>query len=197
MDFMMSRARVEHPRLMHAIESSDAVTLRHLITAMCMQSEVCRGEVENRMLARKRHIVEFVELSNSEDCSEDGSDADSEEDRGPPKKKKAKIATTDTTSDDSELLPRFEKCKTCKETFDVTKNHKRACRTHDGQLDIDPDVFPDDDQVMYDPHSIDPHTDWRRDEWPEGFIWDCCDEDCTSEGCVVQGHIPITELRGF
>ncbi|KAI1267811.1 hypothetical protein F5Y18DRAFT_271447 [Xylariaceae sp. FL1019] len=181
MDFM-SRARVKHPRLMHAIDSSDAVTLRHIITAICMQSEVCRGEVEQRMLTRKRNVVE---LSEPEDRTEG---------RKPPKKKKAKTATT---SDDNVVWPRFERCQTCHETFNVTLNNKRACRTHNGELRIDEDMFPDDDDIQYNPQSVDPYTDWRRKDWPEGFIWDCCDKDCNAEGCVVQGHIPVTELRGF
>lgn len=43
---------------------------------------------------------------------------------------------------------------------------------------------------MYEINSIDPYTDWRREEIPEGFLWDCCDEDINGVCCVVQRHIP-------
>lgn len=58
-----------------------------------------------------------------------------------------------------------------------------------GSLEIDDECFPDDDEVQ-DGH-IDPHTDWRREEWPEGFIWTCCEQNCENAGCVVGPHIAL------
>lgn len=60
-----------------------------------------------------------------------------------------------------------------------------------GELYVDSDVFPDDDDIQYRPDSIDPCTDWRRDEWPEGFIYACCEKNCKDPGCVVGRHISI------
>ncbi|KAI0143493.1 hypothetical protein GGR57DRAFT_508078 [Xylariaceae sp. FL1272] len=92
------------------------------------------------------------------------------------------------------LIPRFEKCKNCFGMFDITKNNKQACRSHPGYLNIDEDffreVFPDDDQVIFAIDSIDPYFDWRQDDFPEAFFYDCCYEDCNSEGCRVRRHVP-------
>ena len=72
-----------------------------------------------------------------------------------------------------------------------------ATDSFSGNLELDPEAFPDDDQVMYDPNSIDAETDWRRESCPEGFIYDCCDQDCKSKGCVIQQHIVERDPSGL
>lgn len=61
-----------------------------------------------------------------------------------------------------------------------------------GELTLDDEMFPDDDEVMYHSEGIDVHTDWRREEWPDGFIWDCCDKNCNNKGCIVERHVVAT-----
>lgn len=58
-----------------------------------------------------------------------------------------------------------------------------------GELTLDEEMFPDDDEVAYQPEGIDVHTDWRREICPDGFVWDCCDRNCKSRGCVVERHV--------
>ncbi|KAI0126606.1 hypothetical protein BJ170DRAFT_684192 [Xylariales sp. AK1849] len=86
------------------------------------------------------------------------------------------------------LKSRHEKCETCRKVFDITQNRKDLCQTHKGYLQILEECFPDDDD--FDPNEIiDPETDWRVPEWPEGFLWSCCEKDAKGQPCVVQKHI--------
>ncbi|KAI0522207.1 hypothetical protein F5B22DRAFT_464451 [Xylaria bambusicola] len=87
-------------------------------------------------------------------------------------------------------VPRFEKCETCSKTYDITLNNDEACQTHEGWVEIDAEYFPDDDDIQYRPDSVNPETDWRREEWPEGFIWQCCEEPANGTPCRIQRHIP-------
>ena len=69
-----------------------------------------------------------------------------------------------------------------------------------GDLTLNFDAIEDDDimeQIAY----IELETDWRREKWPDGFIWDCCNQNCNNKGCVVRKHLPVAECiakaRGF
>ncbi|KAI3316946.1 hypothetical protein HD806DRAFT_516159 [Xylariaceae sp. AK1471] len=163
-------AATKEDPLTRAIDNADENTLRNVLKSMCWASEACRKEAMERMLVSRKH--ELIELSDSSD-----------DDHGQRQDKKRKRVEVEVAQ-----ISRYEKCATCKETYDVTLNNDEACRTHEGLLEIDPDVFPDDDDVAYDINSIDVHTDWRREEWPEGFIWQCCGEPCNGKPCVVQRH---------
>ncbi|KAI0458120.1 hypothetical protein F5B21DRAFT_461370 [Xylaria acuta] len=136
---------------------------------MCQASEACRKEALERMLVSRKHDI--IELSDS-------SDDDTQKQNK--KQKKVKVSQ----------ISKFEKCETCDETYDITLNNNTACRTHTAELAIDPDIFPDDDDVQYGIGSIDYYTDWRREEWPEGFIWQCCDRPLDDTACRIQSHIP-------
>jgi hypothetical protein len=46
--------------------------------------------------------------------------------------------------------------------------------------------FPDDDEVQY--GNVDPYTDWRREEFPDGFEWTCCEGNANAEGCRKTRH---------
>ncbi|KAI0551432.1 hypothetical protein F4679DRAFT_539223 [Xylaria curta] len=158
--------------LARAINNADEHTLRTILKSMCQASEACRKEAMDRMLvSRKRDIIE---LSDSSD--------DDTQKQNQKNKKQKKVQTAQ--------ISRFEKCETCKKTYDVTLNHDTACCLHPGLLEIDPDVFPDDDDVQYDIGSIDVHTDWRREEWPHGFVWQCCDGILNAAPCINQKHTP-------
>ncbi|KAI0195756.1 hypothetical protein EV127DRAFT_477475 [Xylaria flabelliformis] len=154
-----------------AIKNADEHTLRTVLKSMCEASEVCRKEAMDRMLvSRKREIIE---LSDSSD------DAPQKQNKN---KKQKKVKTAQ--------ISRFEKCETCDKTYDVTLNNDEACQTHSDLLEIDPDFFPDDDEVYYHKEGIDPYTDWRRESCPEGFVWQCCDRTIDEEPCEIQRHIP-------
>ncbi|KAI1124856.1 hypothetical protein F5Y10DRAFT_248421 [Nemania abortiva] len=155
--------------LTRAIDNADESTLRAVLKSMCRGSEACRKEAMDRLLVSDKH--ELIELSDSSD-----------DDTKKQNKKRKKVVATQKS--------RFEKCETCEKTYDVTLNDDEACQTHEDILMIDPEFFPDDDQVHYDINSINVETDWRRKACPEGFIWQCCDEPLNGEFCVIQRHIP-------
>ncbi|KAI1819506.1 hypothetical protein F4861DRAFT_534396 [Xylaria intraflava] len=161
--------------LKRALDVADEETLRMVLKAMCKESDVCRKAAMDRMLISRKHTI--IELSDSSD-----EDSDAEE---KPKKRQKTI-----DADDDTPVSRYERCETCNEVYDVTLNDKEACQTHEEDPHLDESFFPDDDQVRYDINSIDVHTDWRRDSCPEGFRYECCDEDIEGEPCVIQRHIP-------
>ncbi|KAK8024572.1 hypothetical protein PG993_012638 [Apiospora rasikravindrae] len=156
--------------LAEAVNKLDLPTLQSVFMDMCAASEDFRQQATERLLVTGSAVKRPAE------------DSDPHGDSGPNKKQKL-------DEDQDTALSRYEPCQNCKKVFDVTQNTKKSCRYHDGELNIDEEVFPDDDDVQYRPDSIDVETDWRREEWPEGFIWDCCDQDCNNKGCIVERHV--------
>ncbi|GAW16412.1 hypothetical protein ANO14919_058380 [Xylariales sp. No.14919] len=155
--------------LERAIDNADENILRTVLKSMCQNSETCRKEAMGRLVVSRKH--EIIELS----------DSDNEETQEKPKKKQRVEA----------IQSRYETCATCKKAYDVTLNNDTACQTHEGLLDIDADYFPDDDEIQYGVGgSIDIETDWRREQCPEGFVWECCEERLNGKACVIQSHIP-------
>jgi hypothetical protein len=57
-----------------------------------------------------------------------------------------------------------------------------------GDLEVDADQFPDDDDIQAG-EEIDVNSDWRVDQFPDGFIWTCCEENAKGPPCVVQKHV--------
>ncbi|KAI8624878.1 hypothetical protein F5Y19DRAFT_280504 [Xylariaceae sp. FL1651] len=176
----MANTNNQNALLMRAINNVDESTLRDVLKSMCRDSEECTKEAIRHLLvttsathSRKREVIELS----------DSSDDSTQKER---KVKKAKTISVAQTS-------RFETCATCDQTFDVTTNDDTACQTHPGCISIDPDSFPDDDDLHYHggygPYT-DWESDWRRDEWPEGFIWSCCDQRDDKPPCIIQAHIP-------
>ncbi|KAK8876816.1 hypothetical protein PGQ11_001762 [Apiospora arundinis] len=163
--------------LEEAINKLDLPTLRSVFKDMCASSEEIRQQATERLIvtrsAAKKHAA-----------------ADDDPQEASASNKKQKQGDEDT------LQSRFEPCKNCKQVFDVTKNTPTSCQFHDGALGIDDEVFPDDDDVAYHPDGIDVHTDWRREEWPEGFIWNCCEKNCNNKGCIAQKHEAAVTLHG-
>ncbi|KAF2220970.1 hypothetical protein BDZ85DRAFT_283871 [Elsinoe ampelina] len=88
---------------------------------------------------------------------------------------------------------RYEHCINCEEEFDVNFNDEEACRWHDGELEVDwdGDFWADHDEDCH--GTID--TEDMREENPEGFKWDCCDEPGDAEGCQVGEHEGGGEAR--
>ncbi|KAI1864421.1 uncharacterized protein JN550_008978 [Neoarthrinium moseri] len=150
--------------LLEAINKTDLSTLRSLLNSMCQSSEECYNEAAKRLL---------VPVTN--------------------RKRAAEQEPDDSTKRQKTVVSRYEKCITCKEVFDITGNGDDACKAHEGDLVVDPEHFPDDDDIMgYSGIEVDPYTDWRREEWPDGFYWTCCDERLHGKFCIVQKHIPDT-----
>lgn len=177
---------VSGAQLGEAIDKLDLQTLRKVVKEMCASSKECHQEAVLRLIIREA-------ARPSQKRATDGSAG-------------TRLGNKKQKREGPRVWAKYEKCTTCGETFDVITNKVTSCKSHDGKsapihglecllneppdiLELDPDAFPDDDQVELDPHSIDVMTDWRRKNCPEGFVWRCCDQDCNAEGCVVQKHI--------
>ncbi|KAK0760642.1 hypothetical protein N5P37_006837 [Trichoderma harzianum] len=76
-------------------------------------------------------------------------------------------------------------CVQCSATFDPSDTAKN-CFYHNGQLeaDYDGDFWADHDEDCH--GTID--TDEMREEFPEGFIWNCCDKGGDDIGCRWGRH---------
>lgn len=178
--------------LLQAIDNADADVLRIVLKSMCKSSSECSKQASQRLLAasaksapgKRKTVIDLTDEPVSA-------------------KKKQKLE-----EEGGAPAVRFKKCLACEAQFDVTKNHKKACRTHEGklllrssvessgmlillagELEIDEDMFPDDDEVMY--TTINVKTDWRVKSCPDGFIWSCCEGNAESAPCLLQKHVAM------
>ncbi|KAI0181839.1 hypothetical protein GGR52DRAFT_526508 [Hypoxylon sp. FL1284] len=103
--------------------------------------------------------------------------------------------------DASESKPRKRKatedvriCTQCQEPFYDDENNAQACQFHDGNLEVDDegDFWADHDENCH--GVID--TEGMREDYPEGFIWDCCGEDGTTDGCARGYHTTAGTHKG-
>ncbi|KAG2075372.1 hypothetical protein BDR04DRAFT_1091552 [Suillus decipiens] len=89
-------------------------------------------------------------------------------------------------------VPRWDICANCKKEYDVSSERdEEECCYHSGDLDVDEEFFADHDEDCHGPMD----TKENRAEFPEGFIWDCCDENALSEGCETGQHVPGGKLK--
>lgn len=51
--------------------------------------------------------------------------------------------------------------------------------------DFDSDTWTDWDERCHGPCD----TAENREQWPEGFMWSCCEEDGEAEGCKTGRHV--------
>ncbi|KAL8823238.1 MAG: hypothetical protein Q9191_006044 [Dirinaria sp. TL-2023a] len=149
---------------------------------------------------RRRSIADVVrEENDAEDSKEDSSSEEEETDD--------ELSDGDDTCDDSGCnsgsedfggssiatdlvstsmpVPKYATCVRCKQEFDITKNEKRRCRWHDGCLEADDESFADWNEDVH--GTIDTPETIRQ--YPENFIYQCCNEDAMSEGCQLTRHV--------
>ncbi|KAL8364876.1 hypothetical protein RB595_003926 [Gaeumannomyces hyphopodioides] len=89
---------------------------------------------------------------------------------------------------------RYEVCEQCNDEYDVEINDDTSCVWHDGETE------PDHDGDFWADHDEDCHgtidSEWARKEFPEGFIWNCCDEiGADAEGCQIGAHVPKSRKK--
>ncbi|KAM6537641.1 hypothetical protein FALCPG4_003552 [Fusarium falciforme] len=77
-------------------------------------------------------------------------------------------------------------CVQCDQPFTEEENDKKACWYHWGELEVDydGDFWADHDERCH--GTID--TDEMREEFPDGFTWNCCDNTGSEKGCVTGRH---------
>ncbi|KAF7327394.1 hypothetical protein MKEN_00317100 [Mycena kentingensis (nom. inval.)] len=76
------------------------------------------------------------------------------------------------------VIPRWETCENCSESYDVNTAGAEDCVFHPGDLECEYDRFVDWDEDCHGP--MDSRAN-RRD-YPENFTWSCCDADGTASG---------------
>ncbi|KAI0370344.1 hypothetical protein BV20DRAFT_995082 [Pilatotrama ljubarskyi] len=84
------------------------------------------------------------------------------------------------------MMRRWEICENCGEEFDAGEEREEdECCFHPGQFSsADEEAFEDWDDDVHGPKD----TEENRRQYPENFIWTCCDEIGTHPGCVEQEH---------
>ncbi|KAJ7690107.1 hypothetical protein B0H17DRAFT_936479 [Mycena rosella] len=82
------------------------------------------------------------------------------------------------------VVPRWETCANCGETYDLHADANEECTFHPGRLQVDEAKFLDWDEDCHGPMDS-PHN---RDEFPENFSWSCCSSDGLAGGCVTGRH---------
>ncbi|KAH7067471.1 hypothetical protein BKA63DRAFT_570770 [Paraphoma chrysanthemicola] len=77
-----------------------------------------------------------------------------------------------TTGTKRKAQNRYDTCIQCEQEYDVLENHDKACVWHEGETepDYDGDFWADHDERI---HGI-IDSEESREEYPEGFVWDCC-----------------------
>jgi hypothetical protein len=95
---------IDYEQLCTAIDKADVTTLRSMLKAICRESP----GVQKYTL---KYLMAFLVG-----------------------RKRESDAASHDTAPKRQAISRYEKCITCKSTFDVIKNHDTACRTHDGEL---------------------------------------------------------------
>ncbi|KAI1306635.1 hypothetical protein F5Y03DRAFT_136117 [Xylaria venustula] len=74
-------------------------------------------------------------------------------------------------------------CTNCKEPFSADDNPPDACRYHPGYMEKNPESSDWDDWPEYDSESEE-----NKEDYPEGYLWDCCEQPGDSVGCTRASH---------
>ncbi|OJD38693.1 uncharacterized protein BKCO1_4000201 [Diplodia corticola] len=77
---------------------------------------------------------------------------------------------------------RFDRCEQCERDFDVTANGHDHCVWHSGYLMINSE------EGYWCGAAEDIDTQENRQEFPEAFVWSCCNEQSDAEGCLIGYH---------
>ncbi|EJT69656.1 hypothetical protein GGTG_12540 [Gaeumannomyces tritici R3-111a-1] len=153
--------------LNEAIHTISADRLREFVRELCTTSETARKHFSDRLL---------VDLT-----TEDADNTPAEEGASTGQKRK-------------HTRQRYEVCEQCNNEYDVETNGPTSCVWHDGETepDDDGDFWADHDERCH--GTID--SEWAREEYPEGFIWSCCDKiGVGAEGCQTGAHVPKSRKK--
>ncbi|PSS03824.1 hypothetical protein BD289DRAFT_478309 [Coniella lustricola] len=84
---------------------------------------------------------------------------------------------------------RTQLCIRCKRAFDPVHNSPTACSYHDGDLEVDEgsDLWAGWQEDVHGPLA----SAENREDYPQGFVWSCCDKTGTYPGCSKGYHLAI------
>ncbi|KAL2278693.1 hypothetical protein FJTKL_14252 [Diaporthe vaccinii] len=103
-------------------------------------------------------------------------------------------ATASRTGEKRKASDHFFICVRCGESFSEEANDSKASTYHHGRMEIgvdDEDFWADHDEDCG--GEID--TEEMREEYPEGFTWNYCDQVGTAPGCTKGHHYAIEGKR--
>lgn len=173
--------------LAHAINAASPELLRVTLHALGATSKDFAQALSNMLLVTPR--IQMSEDADVDANSNDSEEEEEEEDDDDEEHYEAGVITQTTHNMRWQPGPartRYALCVNCEEEFDVTDNvDDEGCMYHDGELEVDQDMFVDHDENCHGPMDSE---DNRRD-YPENFIYSCCDEDGQAEGCQTGRHV--------
>ncbi|KAK6001713.1 hypothetical protein QM012_002203 [Aureobasidium pullulans] len=160
------------PELNHAINHTTLSRLQSLLRRVCDASPAALALVERELLAPPvlpmPTSTAVIDLTTTVDYETPSTI----------------ISTTQTET--GVKRQRYAMCENCKEEFDVTENDNGSCQYHDGELEVewDSSTWDDWDENCHGTIDLD-----LADEYPDGFVWSCCEETNESEGCTTGPHV--------
>ncbi|KAB8221882.1 hypothetical protein BDV33DRAFT_202137 [Aspergillus novoparasiticus] len=160
--------------LLEAIDAASRGTLQAVLKAMCQEDQSTRDRVSNSLLITEDQVR--LPSKDDEESDEEGS-----EDENPRSEERS---SNQQTTGSKRLRQRYAYCENCKKEFDVTQNTSTSCKYHPEYCYPDGDFFVDDDQ--YDNGGYD--NGEMLEEYPEGYIYECCDRRADEDPCTVSRH---------
>lgn len=128
-------ATAESDVLSRAIDNAKPGILGEILRSMCRESAECRKQAEMHLLVTRPQLKRKIEVFDLSSDAEDGHDDEEVEEEDDFEKDDSETeCDNDNNAEEAETTDaptsRYEVCDTCEETFDVTKNHETACKTH-------------------------------------------------------------------
>ncbi|KAF2111595.1 hypothetical protein BDV96DRAFT_623661 [Lophiotrema nucula] len=159
--------------LYEAIDTTSVDRLREFVRELCASSETGRKHFSDRLLLSEP-------IADNAPMAEDKENEPTEGGASTSQKRKR--------TEEYTVQQRYEMCTQCETEYDVSTNSSTSCVWHDGytEPDYDGDFWADPDEDCH--GTID--TDDMREEFPEGFVWNCCDAEGDARGCQTGEHRP-------
>ncbi|RMZ68880.1 hypothetical protein GMOD_00002765 [Pyrenophora seminiperda CCB06] len=180
-------------RLLHnVIDSTTPDRLRAVLKGLSATSPAnvacIQGELMLKPGALKRHWS-TVDLGDLDDAD----DSDEPEDRSEDSGSVVESDYSDAQTNAPTRRQRFEICKQCDEEYKVLLNDRWSCVWHPGELEVDWEggFWADHEENIH--GEIDNQD--MREVYPEGFMYTCCDELGSADGCKTSRHRPNRAKR--
>ncbi|KAL8407544.1 hypothetical protein RB594_006388 [Gaeumannomyces avenae] len=165
---MDSSRETQLARLNEYIDAASTDELRYIVRKLCAKSTTFSNYLTRKLLDPEEPEEPETVPEESETVS------------------KYFSKKTPATNDDENA--RRETCERCGEKYGVEGNGPTSCVWHDGELKVDYDGdFWEDKEDGY--RWTD--TDWSRENYPGGYIWECCQQiGVDIPGCQTGHHVP-------
>ncbi|GAB1197986.1 hypothetical protein APSETT444_007292 [Aspergillus pseudonomiae] len=178
----MSQQDEQFELLLEAIGSASRGTLQSILKAVCRSDQSTRDRVSKSLLITEDQVRPPSPSSEEDDEECVNSDVEqSEDEQSHPKERNSNQQTPGS----KRLRQRYAYCENCEQEFDVTQNTSTSCKYHPDSCYPDGDFFVDDD--YYNNGEYD-HGE-MLEEYPEGYIYECCDRRGDEEACTVERHM--------